>query len=77
MARGTSAEHKFNVGQYVRLVAPARFDAVIGRVMAREVYEDFEGFERTYYVAWYTPNGYRGEVEKHSEQELIHEDQEI
>lgn len=71
------AECQFRVGQYVRLVSPAKIDTVIGRIMAIEEYTDFHGTRRWLYVAWYTPSGYRGEPEKHSEAELIHEDQEL
>lgn len=67
----------FEVGQYVRLVAPAKVGSVIGRVMAHELYTDFNGSRRYYYVCWYSPGGYRGDVEKHAEQELMHEDEEI
>lgn len=71
------ADAQFRVGQYVRLVAPAKVDAVVGRIMAIEDYTDFNGTRRWFYVSWYTPIGTRGEVEKHSHQELIYEDEEI
>lgn len=66
---------KFGVGNYVTLVSPAGVDRVVGRIVATEIYTDFHGARTWFYVAWFKPDGCRGEVEKYAHQEIMHHDE--
>lgn len=66
---------EFGVGCYVTLVSPSGIDRVIGRIVATEVYTDFHGVRTWFYVAWFKPDGSRGDIEKYAQQEIMHHDE--
>ena len=71
----TAQSSRFEVGQFVTLVSPSGVDRVIGRIVATEVYTDFHGMRAWFYVAWFKPDGSRGDVEKYAHQEIMHHDE--